>query len=167
MLNLRPVIDQLKDDEFNQIADRLHQAKADKFLLLLNAIRHEALEDEQIREQLGVNQNAFYVLKSRLFEKIQDFLIDSMAEPRSALLKKSSLIPTIAFEMPKDKAIAMLTKMEKEYKRFDLPYELTSIYQALKKLHQYSDKHYHYVQQYNKHMAYMVPLDKAEDLMSD
>ena len=44
--------------------------------------------------------------------------------------------------------------------------ELTIIYKTLKKLHINTDDHFTYSQLYNKHVAYMLSIDKAEDILA-
>src|SRR5690606_34652690 len=50
---------------------------------------------------------------------------------------------------------------------YDLANELTIIYKSLKKLHVNSPDYFQYSQLYNRHVAYMLALDKAEDLLAD
>ena len=64
-------------------------------------------------------------------------------------------------------AIATLKKLEKDLIDYDLSNELTIVYKSLKKLHVNSPDYFHYSQLYNRHVAYMLALDKAEDLLAD
>jgi tetratricopeptide (TPR) repeat protein len=48
-----------------------------------------------------------------------------------------------------------------------MPYALTSVFNALKKIHRFSPKYFDYAQQYNKHLAYTMALDKVEELLAD
>jgi hypothetical protein len=115
---------------------------------------------------LQVNISAYYTLKSRLFDKIQDFLTNNMSTPIIDLLRKVANIPTLLYDTHRDTAIAILTKLESELQNYDMPYELSSVYNALKKLHIHSPKYYEYTQAYNRHLAYTIALDKAEDLLN-
>lgn len=50
---------------------------------------------------------------------------------------------------------------------YDLSNELTIVYKALKKLHQNTEEYFQYSQLYNRHVAFMLAVDKAEDLLSN
>jgi len=64
-------------------------------------------------------------------------------------------------------AVATIKKLEKELLDYDLSNELTVVYKSLKKLNINSPEYYNYSQLYNKHVAYMLAIDKAEDLLSE
>ena len=166
MLNIKGIVQQLSEEEFKGIAEKLKKNKADKFYALFNSYRTNNLPNDEICHNLEVTANAFYVLKSRLFQKIQEHLLDKQAGPKTDLLRKLVTIPNLLFDKQRDLAITILTKLEKELLGNDMPNELTTVYSALKKLHLHSDKYYEYTQLYNKHVAYTLALDKAEDLLA-
>lgn len=166
MLNLRGIISQLSKDDVKGIARKLHETKAKKFGVLLEGYRDINTNDEEILAELKVSNNAFYVLKSRLFEKIQEYLLENQSGPKTDMFKKLVAIPNLVFNTERDIAIAILTKLEKDLLDNDMPYELTSVYSALKKLHLNTPKYFEYTQQYNKHVAYTLAIDKAADLLS-
>lgn len=157
----------MKEESFNSLSSQLKENKADKFHALLVHFRENQLTDEEIAENLKVNSNAYYTLKSRLYNKIQEFLTSNLSGPKADLLKSVANIPNLIFDTPRDTAMAVLTKLEKDLVEFDMPYELTNVYNALKKLHIHSPKYYEYTQLYNKHVAYTIALDKAEDLLAN
>jgi hypothetical protein len=167
MLKLKSLIMQMKEDSFNALSSQLKDNKADKFHALLVHFRENHLSDEEIAESLKVNSNAYYTLKSRLYNKIQEFLTSNLSGPKADLLKSVANIPNLVFDTPRDTAMAVLAKLEKDLVEFDMPYELTNVYNALKKLHIHSPKYYEYTQLYNKHVAYTIALDKAEDLLAN
>jgi len=126
MGKLEKVIHQLSDDDSAAIAQSFKSSKADKFLTLF----------EQVRENGAVAEDtssSFYTLKSRLYDKVQEYLIDNMEEPRIDVLKKVAAIPSLIYDTPRDTAIAILTKLEADLKEFDMPNELTEVYAAFKK----------------------------------
>jgi hypothetical protein len=90
-----------------------------------------------------------------------------MENPRTDILKKVANINEILFTKKKAIAIATLKKLEKELIDYDLSNELTVVYKALKKLHLNTDDYFSYSQLYNRHVAYMLAIDKAEDLLSN
>jgi hypothetical protein len=166
MIKFKSVVLQLKEEEYNDLCQQFVETKADKYLRLLKLYRENKYSDEEIQEMLSVNTSAYYTLKSRLFDKIQDFLTNNMSTPIIDLLRKVANIPTLIYDTHRDTAVAILTKLESELQSYDMPYELSNVYSALKKLHLHSPKYFEYTQAYNRHLAYTIALDKAEDLLN-
>lgn len=167
MAKLKNVVKQLSEKDFKAIHDSLIESNADKSAYLLKALRERQLSDSKIMDELGVNANAYYTLRSRLNQKIEEHLVQQMESPRTDILKKVANINEVLFTKKRTISIATLKKMEKELIDYDLANELTAIYKSLKKLHVNSSEHFHYSQLYNRHVAYMLAVDKAEDLLAD
>ncbi|MFI5150455.1 MAG: hypothetical protein ACHQRM_12030 [Bacteroidia bacterium] len=166
MIKLKTVIQQLTEENYQELVLQFQKSRAEKFLSLLNSFRQSQYSEDTISQELGLNKTAYYTLKSRLFEKIQEFLYANIEDPRIELLSNVANIYNLIYNTPKDTAIAVLKKLEKELIEYDMPNELTSVYNALKKLHLTTPKYYEYAQLYNKHVAYTIALDKAEDLLA-
>ncbi len=167
MAKLKNIIKQLSEDDYNKIHDSLIEHNADKSAQLLKSMREKQLSDAKIMDELEVNTNAYYTLRSRLNQKIEEYLLQQMENPRTDLLKKVSNINEIVFTKKSAIAIATLKKLEKELLDYDLANELTVVYKNLKKLHLNSPEHFTYSQLYNRHVAYMLSVDKAEDILAD
>lgn len=167
MSKLKNIIKQLSPKDFSSIYDSLMESNAEKSAYLLKFLREKQLSDAKIMEELDVNSNAYYTLRSRLNQKIEEYLLQQMESPRTTLLKKVATINEIIFTKKKAIAIATLRKLEKELLDYDLSNELTIVYKTLKKLHIHTPDHFNYSQLYNRHVAYMLALDKAEDLLAE
>lgn len=167
MAKLKHIIKQLSEEDYQAIHDSLISSNAEKSAFLLKAMRDKQVSDAKIMEELDVNTNAYYTLRSRLNQKIEDYLLQQMESPRTDLLKKVANINEIVFTKKRAIAIATLKKLEKELIDYDLSNELTIVYKTLKKLHVNSPDFFEYSQLYNKHVAYMLAVDKAEDLLSE
>jgi hypothetical protein len=167
MSKLKNIIKQLSLNDYNSIYDSLMESNAEKSAYLLKFMREKQLSDAKIMEELDVNTNAYYTLRSRLNQKIEEYLLKQMENPRTTLLQKVSTIHEIIFTKKKAIAIATLKKLEKELLDYDLSNELTVIYKTLKKLQINSPDQFNYSQLYNRHVAYMLALDKAEDLLAE
>lgn len=167
MAKLKNIIRQLSDNDYKAIYDSLNESNAEKSAYLLKSMREKSLSDNKIMEELEVNTNAYYTLRSRLNQKIEEYLLQQMENPRTDILKKVANITEIIFTKKKAIAIATLKKLEKELLDYDLSNELTVVYKSLKKMHINSPEQFTYSQQYNKHVAYMLAVDKAEDLLSE
>jgi hypothetical protein len=166
MIKLKTVVQQLTPEDYQTIEEQFQKNRADKFRALLSHLRQPELSEKEIYSKLTLNKAAYYTLKSRLYEKIQEYLFVNVKDPRIELIRNVSNIPNLLFNTPKDTAIALLKKLEKKLIEYDMPNELTQVYSALKKLHLSSPKYFEYAQLYNKHVAYTIGLDKAEDLLS-
>ncbi len=164
MLKLRSTIQQLDEHVYLEINQNFIETGATKFLTLFASYR-EGKDDEQIENKLTINSSAFYTLKSRLYSKIQEFLAIHSSSSKIEVLKGVANIPNLIFNQPKETALIVLLGLEKDLKRYDMPYELCYVYNALKKLHSFSPKYYTYSQLYNKQLAFMTAIDKAEDLL--
>ena len=167
MAKLKNIIKQLSEDDFVAIYDSLIESSADKSAFLLRAMREKQQSDNKIMEELDVNTNAYYTLRSRLNQKIEEYLLQQMENPRTDILKKVANINEIIFTKKRAIAIATLKKLEKELLDYDLSNELSIVYKFLKKLHINSADYFNYSQLYNKHVAYTLAVDKAEDLLAD
>lgn len=167
MSKLKSIILQLQTDEFEGIKNQLQRTGADKFLKLLISLRENSLRDDKIKDLLQVNNSAYYTLKSRLLDKVQDFLSNRFSTNSSDVLHKVEDIPDLLYTMNRRKAIAILHKLEEDIAAHDSPYKLASVYDALKKLHMHTPKFYDYTQLYNRHIAYTIAMDKAGDLLLD
>jgi hypothetical protein len=166
MSKLKNIIKQLSVADFTAIFDSLMESNAEKSALLLKFMREKQLSDNKIMDELNVNSNAYYTLRSRLNQKIEEHLLQQMETPRITLLKKVATINEIIFTKKKAISVATLKKLEKELMDYDLSSELTIIYKNLKKLHIGTPDYYNYSQLYNKHIAYMLAVDKAEELVA-
>ena len=166
MSKLKNIIKQLSVADFTAIFDSLMESNAEKSALLLKFMREKQLSDNKIMDELAVNSNAYYTLRSRLNQKIEEHLLQQMETPRITLLKKVATISEIIFTKKKAISIATLKKLEKELMDYDLSSELTIIYKNLKKLHIGHPDYYNYSQLYNRHIAYMLAVDKAEELVA-
>lgn len=166
MSKLKNIIKQLSVKDFHSIYDSLIESNAEKSAYLLKYLREKQLSDAKIMELLEVNTNAYYTLRSRLNQKIEEYLLHQMESPRTSLLKKVANINEIIFTKKKAIAIATLKKLEKELLDYDLSNELTIVYKTLKKLQLNSPDAFSYSQLYNRHVAYMLAIDKSEDLVA-
>lgn len=167
MAKLKNIVKQLSDKDFKAIYDSLIESNAEKSAYLLKALRERQLSDNKIMGELEVNANAYYTLRSRLNLKIEEYLMQQLESPRTDVLRKVANINEILFTKKKTISIATLKKLEKELIDYDLANELTIIYKSLKRLNINSPDYFQYSQLYNRHVAYMLALDKAEDLLAD
>lgn len=165
MIKLKEIIAQLHDEPYSAIEKSLLKTKADHFVLLLQSYRKGNISDTEIISQLGINSNSFYVLKSRLYTKIQDFLSADIFITQENIIKQMMQVPEVCFNSPREIAIAFLNGLEIELLKYDMHNELQIVYSALKKMHLYSDKYFYYSSLFNKHVAFALSLEKAETIL--
>ncbi|MEP2671290.1 MAG: hypothetical protein ABJH04_19970 [Cyclobacteriaceae bacterium] len=167
MAKLKNIVKQLSEKDFKAIHDSLIESNAEKSAYLLKALRERQLSDSKIMVELEVNANAYYTLRSRLNQKIEEHLLEQMESPRTDILRKVANLNEVLFTKKRTISIATLKKLEKELIDYDLANELTIVYKSLKKIHINSPDHFTYSQLYNRHVAYMLAVDKAEDLLAE
>ncbi|MGD1842748.1 MAG: hypothetical protein ACFB0B_17900 [Thermonemataceae bacterium] len=167
MAKLKNIIKQLTQQDFEHIYDSLMDSNAEKSAYLLKYMYQDKMSDNKIMDELGVNTNAYYTLRSRLNQKIEEYLLEQVESPRTDLLKKVANINEIIFTKKRTITIATLKKLEKELLDYDLSNELTIVYKNLKRIHVHTPDYFTYSQLYNKHIAYMLSVDKAESLLTD
>lgn len=162
MDKLKRIILQLDQKNYDVFEESLVKTHSDKFLILLRYYRSN--NTANLLDLLLCNENALYVLKSRLFDKTQKYLLENH---NSKHVEKNGVdhLSQYLNDYPRDTAIAMLHEIEKKYLQSNDPTSLTSIYSVLKKAYYHSDKHYIYSQLYNKQVAYAISLEKADDLL--
>lgn len=167
MAKLKNIVKQLSEKDFKAIHDSLIESNAEKSAYLLKALRDRQLSDSKIMVALEVNANAYYTLRSRLNQKIEEHLLEQMESPRTDILRKVANLNEVLFTKKRTISIATLKKLEKELIDYDLANELTVVYKSLKKIHINTPDHFTYSQLYNRHVAYMLAVDKAEDLLAE
>jgi hypothetical protein len=165
MSKIKQLIQQLSSADYEAIYYSLLESNAEKSAYLLQSIRSRQAEDEVVREELEMNQNAYYTLRSRLYQKIEEFLLARMESPRSDLLKKVATIYETVFTKRKAITVTTLKRLERELLEYDLSNELIVVYKVLKKLHAGTDEYFNYSRAYNEHVAFTLAVDKAEDLL--
>ena len=165
MAKLKNIIKQLSQEDFKNIYDQLMQSNAEKSADLLKFMHQDQLSDNKVMKELNVNPNAYYTLRSRLNQKIEEYLLEQIENPRTDLLKKVANLNEIVFTKKRTIAIATLKKLERELLEYDLSNELMLVYKNLKKLHINSPDYYDYSQLYNRHVAYMLDVDRVESFM--
>lgn len=168
MIKLKKIISDLDDSVYKTIQDSLIKNKADNFLFLLQSYKNTNLKDADIAVELKINPNSLYVLKSRLNDKIQEHLSSGdIYSSKEDVLKNLHQIPEISFNTSREVATSFLQKLEKDLLKYDMHTELLVVYSALKKIHVYSDKYFHYSQLYNKHTAFNLSLEKCEETLGN
>jgi tetratricopeptide (TPR) repeat protein len=167
MLNLRELVLKMKEDDFKSFSRGLKESKAEKHLLLTEQLRDERIREEDIIRTLDLSSNGYYTIKSRLYQKIKEFMSAQLSYPKADLYVNISHIPNLIYNTAKNEAILILTKLEKDLLKNDMPQALTIVYSALKKIHADSRQYFHYSQQYNKNLAYTATIEKAEELLVD
>lgn len=165
-MKIEKIVAQMAEDDFLRLSDQFKKTKADKYLLLITLYREGTVNDKEILARLDIKLPAFYTLKSRLHDKIQEHLYKTTTDSRIELLKNVANIDNLVYNIPKETAIGLLQKLEVELIKNDMPNELILVYKALKKLSLNTQKYYEYAQLYNRYVAYNLAQDKAEELVS-
>ena len=140
--------------------------KADKSAAFLRIIRENPeTPDKQFLNEFDISPSAFYVLKSRLNQKIETFLLNRVGDPNLHVMRRVLNVNDLVFNNPREISVAALRKLEKELLKFDFPYGLMIVYKELQNLHAFDENHTYFKSRYNQQVAYAVAMDKAVDLV--
>lgn len=167
MIKLKNIISQLDPGAYQAIEGLLVKNKADNMLYLLQSYKKGKQKDEEVMEHLGLNSNAFYVLKSRLHDKIENHFSNNTDANMDVVISQLQQIPDVCFNTPREIAVIYLQKLEKDLLPHDMHNELLMVYAALKKIYLYSDRYFYYSQLYNKHVALGLSLEKSEEILGN
>ena len=165
-MKLHKIILQLSEKNYLLFSEHLKENKATKFYCLFHSYRKTRLSDSEIISQLAIKQSAFYTLKSRLYDKIQEFLYKNTKDARIELLQNSTNIEHLIYTTPRETAISILKKLEFELLEHDMSNELSAVYKALKKLHVNSPKYHTFRRCYDQQVALYLAKDKAEEILT-
>ncbi|MEO0898994.1 MAG: hypothetical protein AAFY71_21460 [Bacteroidota bacterium] len=165
-MDLYKIISQLTDEEFQEIYNTFTANKADKSAAFLMIIRENPINpDKEFLEKFDITPSAFYVLKSRLNQKIETFLLNRLGDPNLHIMRRVLNVNDLVFNNPREISVAALRRLEKELLKFDFPFGLMIIYKELQNLHSFDDNHQLYKSKYNEQVAYALAMDKAVDLV--
>ena len=165
MKKLRNLIDLLSEADIEAIHSSFYR-KSDKVATLFQLLI-DGMTNEEIREHLQISLNAYTTLGSRLNNKIQNHLVEISDSPKDDILKKLRSLDDLLFIEEPGIALVTLKKLERELIKYDLSNELTVVYKHLKRLHINKPDYFNYSKLYNRHVAYSLALDKAEDILSN
>lgn len=165
-MDLYKIISQLTDEEFDEIYTTFTANKADKSAAFLKIIRENPeTPDKEFLSKFDISPSAFYVLKSRLNQKIETFLLNRVGDSNLHAMHRILNVNDLVFNNPREISVAALRKLEKELLKFDFPYGLMIVYKELQNLHAFDDNHTYFKSRYNQQVAYAVAMDKAVDLV--
>lgn len=167
MIDLKKIVSQLDDNTYTGLEEAFMKSKADNSLFLLKSYRTGSPKDNEILDHLNINPSSLYTLKSRLYDKIQNKLTSSESISEEELLKQVNEIHSICYNNSKEIAVAYLTKLEENLQLNDMHGELLVVYSALKQLHLFSDKYFHYSQLYNKQIAFNLTNEKSIEILGN
>ncbi len=165
-MDLYKIISQLTEEEFNEIYNTFTANKADKSAAFLKIIRENPLSpDKDFLNAFDISPSAFYVLKSRLNQKIETYLLNRLGDKNLHVMRKVLNVNDLVFNNPREISVAALRKLEKELVSYDFPFGLMIVYKELQNLHAFDEQHTYYQSRYNQQVAYTVAMDKAVDLV--
>ncbi|MFM2136552.1 MAG: hypothetical protein RL021_1952 [Bacteroidota bacterium] len=164
MDTLNKTIKKLSDTEYQELLSAVAGRKNNKPFVVLEAARKHNYNEGQMMEMLGVTPSTYYTLKSRLNERIAEYLSRNVNNPISVLKEKVAMVPAMLFSNDRSVAIRSLKNLEKQLIEYDLSNELIVVYKALARLSMYNGDYDYYEKEYNRHVAYSLAVVKAEDL---
>ena len=165
-MDLYKIVNQLAEEEFEEVHNQLTQNKADKSARFLKLIREDPVSpDKKFLAQEEITPAAFYVLKSRLMQKIEAYLLNKVGDPNLAVMQRVLNVNDLVFNNPREIAVAALRRLERELLKLDFPYGLMIVYKELQNLHAFDDNYTYFRSRYSQQVANAVAMDKAVDLV--
>lgn len=165
-MNLYKIVNQLTDEEYDELYQSLVSTQALKTIGFLECIKEDPVKpDKLFLSRTDINPAAFYVLKSRLADRIEDFLLHRLGGHNLALTHRIMTVSDLVFDSTREISEAALEKLEKELLKEDFPYGLMLVYKQMQNIHNFSDQHAYYKRRYQQQVAYAVAMDKSEDLV--
>jgi hypothetical protein len=164
-MDLYKIVSQLTDEEFEEIHSTFLANNAEKSAAFLKIIRENPESpDKDFLDQYNIAASAFYVLKSRLNQKVEGFLLQRMGDPNLHVIHRVLNINDLVFNNTREISLAALRKLERELTRLDFPYGLMKVYKELQNLHVYDEDNYNfYRSHYNRQVAYSLAMDESLD----
>lgn len=159
---LYKIIKQLSEEEFEDIYQNLTSNKAEKSALFLKTIRESDNPVEDFLEKQDISASAFYVLKSRLNQKVESFLLNRLGDPKMEAIHKVFKVYDLMFNSPREISVTTLKRLEKTMMELDNPLVLMVVYRALKMLHNNDDEQRNfYDKEFNQAVAFYLANEKA------
>lgn len=164
---LYKIVTQLSSEEFDALYQTFTDSKADKSAAFLKIIRENPFSPEKdFLAQNTITAAAFYVLKSRLNTRVEDFLLNRVGDPSTHVMRRVMNVSDMLHTNPREISMAALRKLERELVRFDFPYGLMTVYKEMQNLNLFEEESYeHYGHEYNRQVAYAIAMDKTIDMV--
>lgn len=167
MSKLKNIVQNLSEENYDDIRETLVKERADKSVHLLQSIRENKAENVEVMEDLRLNTNAYYTLRSRLGQKIEDYLVRKIQTPATDLLRKVSNVREVIFTEKRTIAITTLKKLEKELIRYNLYGDLATVYKYLKMFYANTPELTQYVEKEIKYARYAQQIEQEERLIAE
>ncbi|MDX2283309.1 MAG: hypothetical protein NW241_04070 [Bacteroidia bacterium] len=165
-MNLYKIVSQLTKEEFSELHKQFLDNKADKSASFLETIRKNPESPEkEFLEKHDVTASAFYVLKSRLNQRIETYILRKVGDPELDVIRRVLAVNDLIFSNTRDISVAALSRLEKELIRLDFPYGLMIVYRELQNLNAFDENHQYYKSRYNQQVAYAIAMDKGVDIV--
>ena len=165
-MDLYKIISQLTEEEYQEIHSNFITNKAEKTADFLEIIRlNPDNPDKDFIKKHDISPSAFYVLKSRLNQRIETYLLNRLGDTNLHVMRRVLNVGDLMSNNPREISVAALRRLEKELLKFDFPYGLMIVYKALQNLHAFDEKYIYFRSHYNEQVAYAVAMDKAVDLV--
>ncbi|MEM6269914.1 MAG: hypothetical protein AAF998_10780 [Bacteroidota bacterium] len=130
----------------------------------MKTIRESDNPVEDFLEKQDISASAFYVLKSRLNQKVESFLLNRLGDPNMEAIHKVFKVYDLIFNSPREIAITTLKKLEKTMLEMDNPLVLMVVYRGLKMMYNADDSNrVSYGKEYDQAVAFYLTTEKAID----
>ncbi|HCS18995.1 MAG TPA: hypothetical protein DIW47_00275 [Bacteroidetes bacterium] len=162
---IQKIIRELPKDGFKELVEAVAPQKDSKNRILLELLQQKDLSEKEILGQLGVNQGAYYTLKSRLIPKVVQYYTH-LKENRIRLLREEAArVSFVVLNNERMISVSFLKDLEKKLIAYDMSSELAVVYKHLARLNRFDTNYETYERSYQKHIAFSLAVSKAEDVL--
>lgn len=164
MDKLKNLVTALDPQVYTELENSFSESKGVQYLFLMQSYK-QGVDDEEIIKGLNLKSSTYYVLKTRLYDRIQEKLNDSGENCNKDITQKLAELKGMIYKESRSLVRPLLEKMESECKRLALNNELIQVYDMFKRISFYDKgSYYHYSALYNEQLAYANALDKLFEL---
>lgn len=162
---IQKIIRELSKDGFREMLETIAPQKDSKNRLLLELLQQKDFNEKDILNHLGINQGAFYTLKSRLVPKVVQYYTH-LKENRIRLLREEAArVSFVVLNNERMISVSFLKELEKKLIAYDMSSELAVVYKHLARLSRFDTNYDTYERAYQKHIAFSLAVSKAEDVL--
>ncbi|MDX1909645.1 MAG: hypothetical protein SF053_21585 [Bacteroidia bacterium] len=166
-MDLYKIVSQLSEEDYSGIYKNLEENKAEKSAAFLKIIRENPeTPDKTFLQKFDIGAAAFYVLKSRLNQRVEEFIINQLGDPGISIMHRVLNSNELIFQNTREISTAALRRLERELQRLDFPYGLMIVYRELQNLNAFNDDQQYYKNRYSQQVAYSVAMDKAAEIVT-
>lgn len=164
MLKIRKIVTELSEANYKGLCEKFKKNSGNKFLRLLELYRRSDYTDEDIRRHLKMEAPAFYTLRSRLMDRIQDHLLASPSYQDVDQFAFYCFSNEALFNSGKEYGTAMLEKLLINYEKSGCMIGALSVLSVLKQLNANNQRSLLFARKYSECYEKLMLQERTNEL---